>query len=172
MNTFKQLLAKPKIAIPASIIIVALLTVFAYGRIGVAPAVPSTVGLSSSQSAVVSGGNVSLSFAKSGRVESVLVKEGDAVRAGQVLAKLSAPDAEGAVAQAKGALDLAQAPVRLSQLAVQDGEGAAGSHGGQCLQDHGIGFARRRAEPSGPEHADNFRHLCLRHGRLVQIEAV
>lgn len=109
MNTFKQLLAKPKIAIPASIIIVALLTVFAYGRIGVAPAVPSTVGLSSSQSAVVSGGNVSLSFAKSGRVESVLVKEGDAVRAGQVLAKLSAPDAEGAVAQAKGALDLAQA---------------------------------------------------------------
>jgi multidrug efflux pump subunit AcrA (membrane-fusion protein) len=50
-----------------------------------------------------------LSFEVGGRVERVLVQEGDSVRAGQVLAELRAPDLEQAVHAAQAALASAQA---------------------------------------------------------------
>ncbi len=50
-----------------------------------------------------------LSFEAGGRVERVLVQEGDAVRAGQVLAELHAPDLEQALHAAQASLASAQA---------------------------------------------------------------
>jgi len=68
-----------------------------------------TVKLDPSTSTISSSGVIDLSFPKTGRIEEVNVINGQAVHKGEVLAKLSAPDQEGAVNQAKGALDLAEA---------------------------------------------------------------
>jgi multidrug efflux pump subunit AcrA (membrane-fusion protein) len=102
-------MSKPKLIIPLFAIIVAILGGILYTHIGRAPAVPSSINTLASEQIIASGSNVSLSFSQTGRIESVSVKEGDTVHKGQVIARLSAPQAQGAVSQAKGALDLAQA---------------------------------------------------------------
>lgn len=104
----KKSTVQPKIIIPLFAVIAAGLTFYLYSRVGNPPVV-SVPQAEQSAAPAASSGTVSLSWPKSGRVESVSVKAGDSVKAGQVLASLSAPDAAGAVAQAKGALDLAQA---------------------------------------------------------------
>jgi len=111
-KTIQSLFAKPKTTVPIFALIVFVFAALAYGHIGNAPTIPATLEgplTGNTSLATVSGSNVSLSFSTSGRVESVLVKEGDTVTAGETLATLSAPAAEGAVNQAKGALALAQA---------------------------------------------------------------
>ena len=105
----QNLLSKPKQIIPIIAVVVFALTAIAYGHIGNPPTIPASLGETANNTTIVSGNNVSLSFANSGRVESVLVKQGDTVKAGETLATLSVPAAEGAVNQAKGALNLAQA---------------------------------------------------------------
>jgi multidrug efflux pump subunit AcrA (membrane-fusion protein) len=72
---------------------------------------PDISGLSTQekQGALLPSGAVSLSFAASGRVAEVDVKLGDKVTKGETLAALDTSVAQGAVAQAKGALDLAKA---------------------------------------------------------------
>ncbi len=107
MEKFKQLLSKPKTVLPIFAALVLLLSAFFYRNIGLSPAIPENLAVSEVMTAP--GTNVSLSFGKNGRVEAVLVKEGDVVKKGEVLARLSAPDALGVVNQAKGALSLAQA---------------------------------------------------------------
>ncbi len=102
-------LSKPHLTLPIVGVIALVATIFLFSRIGHAPVVPSSLEVTDNSTTMTSGSNISLSFAKAGRVGQVLVKEGDSVRAGTVMAKLYAPDAEGAVNQAKGALDLAQA---------------------------------------------------------------
>lgn len=105
----KQIFNNPKVLVPIVAVIVLVFSFVFYTHIGNAPLVPQNVVVTTSKPLVVSGSNVSLSFPKSGRVEAVLVKNGDTVKAGSVIARLLAPDALGAVKQAKGALDLAQA---------------------------------------------------------------
>lgn len=106
---FKKILSKPKSVIPAFAIIIAVFTFVVYGKIGLPPEVSISSDSSLSNPAIEAGSNISLSFSKNGRLKDLLVKQGDKVKKGQALAHLSAPDAEGAVNQAKGALDLAEA---------------------------------------------------------------
>lgn len=105
----KNILSKPKVFVPVFTVIMAGLAVFFYGRVSNPPAVPASLKASDDALALDSGKDISLAFPKAGRVESVLVKVGDTVKAGETLATLFAPDAKGAVAAAKGALDLALA---------------------------------------------------------------
>ena len=60
----------------------------------------------------VSGTDLSLSFKTSGIVQNVNVKEGDKVKAGQVLAALDQKDASAALTQSRGGLAQAQANYR------------------------------------------------------------
>lgn len=108
-KSIHNLFSKPRLTISIVALIVLIASAIAYGHIGRSPIVPASITLSNSHEVIASGSNVSLSFPKSGRVETVLINAGDEVSAGQVLARLSAPDAQGAVSQAKGALDLAEA---------------------------------------------------------------
>lgn len=108
-KTISNYLSKPKKIIPIVTIIFMIIGSFIYTRIGKAPIIPVSLTGDSNPSTIESGSNISLSFAQSGRLAEVLVKAGDIVHKGQVIAKLSAPQAEGAVNQAKGALDLAEA---------------------------------------------------------------
>lgn len=59
--------------------------------------------------------DVSLAFRVGGRVESVLKQEGDAVAAGEVIARLDQAPFKLAVAQAQAAVDVAQAQLKLVQ---------------------------------------------------------
>ncbi|MES2315716.1 MAG: biotin/lipoyl-binding protein [Patescibacteria group bacterium] len=109
MKKIIQLLSQPKTLIPIFAVLVAALTFYGFQNLGKAPKVPAQIESATYGNSIANDGNISLSFPKSGRLEAVLVKEGDAVKPGQVLARLSAGDALGAVNQAKGALDLARA---------------------------------------------------------------
>lgn len=106
-NKFLNFLSKPKIIIPIVAIIGILVIAALYNRIGKAPVV--NVALDTSTPVITGDNSIDLSFPKTGRVADVLVQNGQSVHKGDVLAKLSAPDQEGVVNQAKGALDLAEA---------------------------------------------------------------
>ncbi len=101
-----QYLSNPKKVITLAAVIVALVEVFSYSHIGRAPEIPSSIIPSVSQSTIPAGSNVSLSFAQSGRVEAVLVKNADIVKKGDVLARLSAPQAQGTLNQARANLEV------------------------------------------------------------------
>jgi multidrug efflux pump subunit AcrA (membrane-fusion protein) len=109
MKSVTQFLSQPKSALPIFAILILGGTFFAWRHIGNAPVVPLALNTTNSNFIITPDGNISLSFPKGGRVQEVNVKEGDRVRKGQVLARLSAPDSLGLVSQAKGALDLARA---------------------------------------------------------------
>ena len=107
-NKILKILSNPKIIIPLIAIIGIVVVVFEYNNIGKAPIV-NIISDTPSLSVATLGSRVDLSFPKSGRVESVEVKNGQVVYKGEILARLSASDQEGAISQAKGALDLAEA---------------------------------------------------------------
>ncbi|MES2223946.1 MAG: biotin/lipoyl-binding protein [Patescibacteria group bacterium] len=107
---FTRAISNPKLVIPVAIIITLALGLLLYPSIGNAPKTDVTIENNNiSQLGENSDSTISLSFPKSGRVESVTVKNGDKVTKGQILATLSAPDAKGLINQTKGALALAQA---------------------------------------------------------------
>ncbi len=105
--------SKPKIIVPIFGIIIIAGGFFIYRSLSKIPDVAGIVTQPTPVPRIITqnadNNTVDLSFAKTGRVELVNVKEGNLVRAGQVLVQLSAPDALGAISQTKGALDLAQA---------------------------------------------------------------
>jgi multidrug efflux pump subunit AcrA (membrane-fusion protein) len=109
MKSITKFLSNPKSILPIFAIVALAGTFFLWQHVGVAPTVPSLLTNSSPGVTISDGGNIALSFQKSGRIESVFVKEGDRVKTGATLARLSAPDALGLVNQARGALDLARA---------------------------------------------------------------
>jgi len=80
----------------------------------ITPVAPSTSRTTTAEGKLVPSLNASLSLPLSGRVAEILVKEGDAVQAGQVLLHLEDARQRAAVAQAEAALAGAQA--RLAQL--------------------------------------------------------
>lgn len=103
----KNFFHTPKLAIPTVGAVILLLGALMYSFVGIAPAINPT--LTTTDALSTSTRDINLAFAKAGRVESILVKEGDVVKKGQELARLSAPDAVGAIRQAQGALELARA---------------------------------------------------------------
>jgi len=107
-NKFLKIISKPKLVIPVFAIIGIVCVIFLYGRIGKAPVVEIGSEIKN-QTIISSGSNIDLSFPKSGRIAQVLATNGQEVHKGDMLAKLSAPDSEGTVSQAKGALELAEA---------------------------------------------------------------
>ena len=107
-NKIIKILSLPKIVIPIFTIVGILIVILSYNNIGKAPKINLGDQNIASQSNLL-GKTLDLSFSKGGRVDAILVAVGGVVHKGDVLAKLSAPDAEGLVSQTKGALDLAEA---------------------------------------------------------------
>jgi multidrug resistance efflux pump len=105
---FLKILSKPKFIIPIIAVIGIIIIVVEYNNVGVKPVVNLNSNIESSYSAVP-GSTVNLAFPKSGRLVLLEVKNRQTVYKGETLAKLSAPDQEGLVSQAKGALNLAEA---------------------------------------------------------------
>lgn len=102
-----KILSKPKIVIPVFLIIGVFVLYLLYPKVGRAPSVD--IFITDDTSSQQSGQLLGLAFLKSGRLEEVLVKEGQEVKKGQILAKLSAKDQEGVLLQAKSNLKLAEA---------------------------------------------------------------
>lgn len=69
-------------------------------------------------SIISSGSNISLSFPKNGRVKEVLVENGQKVYKGQILAKLSAPDSEGAVKPSKRSLETSESTICILEFTI------------------------------------------------------
>ena len=107
-NKIVKTLSKPKTIVPVFAVLAVIVLALTYSRIGNPPKVTLN-STENSVSTLNSSNTINLSFPKNGRVGDVLVKVGDVVHKGDVLAKLDAPDALGLVSQAKGALDLAEA---------------------------------------------------------------
>ena len=106
-NKIIKILERPKVIIPMTLVVVLIAGFISYKNLGVAPKVDlgkeNDVLSSSTLSQEFTDGEViDLAFPKSGRVDKVNVKSGDAVKKGQVLASLDSTDA-------KGALDIAKA---------------------------------------------------------------
>ena len=107
-NKILKTLSKPKLIIPLFVIIAVIIIAASYKQIGKAPVV--NIAPDTNSPIIPSSLNIiNLAFPKSGRVEKVLVTNGQTVYKGEVLATLVAPDSLGSVNQAKGALDLAEA---------------------------------------------------------------
>lgn len=107
-NKIIKILSKPKFVISIFAVIAVTGLVLSYNEVGKAPEI--NIGERENYSnSIPYESNVSLSFARGGKVKEVSVSLGQKVYKGQVLARLYAPDSEGAVAQAKGALELAEA---------------------------------------------------------------
>jgi HlyD family secretion protein len=90
-----------------------IIGVFGYLKINKVPLIQpiktetdTTAGITSNNSF---SHNVTLGFLSSGRIKSVLVKTGDEIKKGSLLATLDAGNAVGALSQAKAAYDIAQA---------------------------------------------------------------
>jgi multidrug resistance efflux pump len=114
----KNFFTNPKTIIPLVAVIAVVVGIVGFRTVGKAPVVtlPDNTALVSGTVVTNSSDNVyDLAFPNAGRVASVAVKVGDHVVKGQTLATLDAGAALGAVTQAKGALELAQA-----QYASQD----------------------------------------------------
>jgi HlyD family secretion protein len=84
--------------------------------------VPSTVAVVSAEGFVVPARWADLSFKVPGQIVELLVKEGDGVQAGQVLARLDNTDPLSAVAQAEDAVRQAEAGVAQAEADVQQAE--------------------------------------------------
>ncbi|MES2224541.1 MAG: biotin/lipoyl-binding protein [Patescibacteria group bacterium] len=114
----KHFFTTPKTAIPFVAAIAIIIGIIGFQTLGKAPAVSLPDNTQTLNGTVVTNSSddvYDLAFPNAGRVASVSVKVGDHVAKGETLATLDAGAALGAVTQAKGALELAQA-----QYASQD----------------------------------------------------
>ena len=102
-----KIFSKPKVVVSFAIFLGVCVVVFGYNRVGKAPVV--NIDINNNKTLNNPGDVINLSFLKSGRISQVLAKEGQEVKKGDVLVKLSAPDQEGTLAQAKSGFELAQA---------------------------------------------------------------
>jgi multidrug resistance efflux pump len=113
MSTSSQsFIHKPKLVIPFVLVLAIVAGFFIFNNVGKAPVVhvPSDVATNANViSTDASDNSVALGFPQGGRIASVSVKVGDHVTKGEVLASLDTGTAAGAVTQAQGALQLAQA---------------------------------------------------------------
>lgn len=103
---------QPKKVATVSLIVATVIGVAGYAFINQAPSNPYTQSESEINGSVSSSRNLSLGFLSGGRIKSVSVKAGDAVKKGDVLATLDAGNALGALMQAKAAYSTAEANYR------------------------------------------------------------
>ena len=115
-NKFIKFLERPLVAISTTLVVAIIIAAYVYINVGhapvvsVAPVVNNETSFSSTDSlSFTAGEEVNLAFPKGGKVSDVYVKVGDKVKKGQVLASLASTDAQGAVAQANSALEIARA---------------------------------------------------------------
>ena len=109
-KSFIQFIHKPKLVAVVAIVIAIAIGIFGYMQIHRAPTytfVTAGPGTITNDGSTVR--NLTLGFLAGGRISSVSVKTGDAVKQGQVLATLDAGNAQGALTQAKAAYEAAQA---------------------------------------------------------------
>jgi multidrug efflux pump subunit AcrA (membrane-fusion protein) len=109
----KKIIMTPKLATGIALVIVLIVGIISsvvYNRkmaerfSGISALAPATISTDKSASK-----DLTLAFLVGGKIKSVSVKIGDVVKAGNVLASLDAENAVGAVNQAKGAYDTAEA---------------------------------------------------------------
>ena len=112
-NKFLKFLSHPKIITVTALVVASIAGAWVYKNVGNPPQVGTlsseTTVVNSNTPAPVEGSKVSLSFPKSGKVEAINVSIGQSVTKGETLASLSSSDAAGAISQAQGALEVAQA---------------------------------------------------------------
>ncbi len=106
----EKILSKPKTIILITSILGIIILIIGLKYVGKAPVITEKIKPSIE---LKSEKTIDLSFPKSGRLESILVEIGQNVKKGDILAKLSAPDALGTISQTKSALDLAEAQYKL-----------------------------------------------------------
>ena len=124
---------------------------------------PSTVASLFATDSVSATGKVlpsrraTLSFAMSGRVKELLVSEGDAIRAGELLAMLDMPELAAGMQQAEAALEVARAelerlgaPVRVEQIQVSEAAVALAQEGAKASE---IAVLSAQAGVAGAEAA-------------------
>lgn len=100
---------KPSVVLPIAMIVAVAVALLVLGNVGNAPVVGDIQTTASSTHTSTNSNTSSLAFNTSGRVATVNVKVGDKVSHGEVLGTLDSAQAQGAVNQAEGALELAQA---------------------------------------------------------------
>ncbi len=76
---------------------------------------PEAPGVVSAEGKIIPARDATLAFRLAGRVEQILVKEGDAIKKGDVLIQLESADLQAGVAQAQAAVAQAEAAVALAQ---------------------------------------------------------
>lgn len=113
---FLNIINKPKVAISISALAMSVVLFALYGKVGQIPmyeyATAQTADVSGDlllNGAIKEAENINLSFPKTGRIQSVYVHSGQTVRMGATLASLQSEDALGALNQAKGSYEAAQA---------------------------------------------------------------
>ena len=131
----QKILGNPKTVLPVVLVVALVVGIIVYKLVGNAPKVGVLNDTNSDTSSLANetgyadGQEVDLAFPKSGRVNQVLVKTGDKVKKGAILASLDYKDAEGALEIARanyqrilnGAtgpdIDVAKAAVQTAQVA-------------------------------------------------------
>jgi len=98
----KSLPHHPKRVIIISLILAIAIGIFGYIEINKKVTTPVVSGDSSTL------GNVTLSFPTDGKVKTVLIKAGDKVKGGEVLATLTPDNMDGSLIQAEAAYDIAK----------------------------------------------------------------
>ncbi len=168
-NTFTNFFNKPAVAIPTVGAIIVLAGALSWGSVGIAPTVDkSLIATSAATSTVATADGVNLAFTKAGRVEAVLVKEGDKVKAGQTLARLAAPDAVGAISQAKGALELARAQLAALDVQYQNTEKQQDQiveNAYQTLLSSGLEATPDKQNPNAPIVTGTY--ICSKEGSYI-----
>ena len=100
-NKIIKILEKPKIVIPVTFLFFVIAGFFVYKFFGYAPEVKINIKAVENLSNKKDGETIDLAFPKTGRVNTVYVKQGDLVKKGQILANLDFTDVRGALEIAK-----------------------------------------------------------------------
>jgi len=119
-SSFLRVLSKPKIVIPVTAVLALVIGAIVYGRVGRAPVVTLPAAVINAASPGAESLSTNLAFPVSGRVIKLDVKVGDHVSKGQTIAALDGGTAQGALNQAKGALELAESQYASLNLQYQN----------------------------------------------------
>lgn len=108
-----KILAYPKTVVAVTLVVVIPIGIWVYKNVGLPPQISlgeeNSINSSSSAEVPSNENTVSLSFPVSGKVDTVDVSSGQSVKKGDMLMSLSTSDADGAISQAQGALEVAEA---------------------------------------------------------------
>lgn len=124
----RENLKKKRVYIPLAVIVLIILKIFVFGGGDKTGFEIQTIELAkvthvvNETGTVKAGNDISLSFARSGRVANVLVKKGDTVQKGQTLAYLETGSLNASLRQAIAALELEKASIAKTDIALTNAE--------------------------------------------------